>query len=158
MISAIIVHLSTYMVSNRTWCKSIISIILTRNCINKFSFIFLRLLYCVRHKMGQETQTNQPRVELHSYLVRQNVEFSLLLVNETGRNFSVMSIFLAQAESFLACNIGTAKFHNRKKVSFISLHLLTNNYFLLHSWEGWSWSQQLLGHRHMKLLLFSVLS
>ena len=59
-----------------------------------------------------KSQGNKLCVQFHTYLVRQNVEFSLLLVKETGRNLSVMFIFLAQADSFLACKSGTPKLHS----------------------------------------------
>lgn len=49
----------------------------------------------VRAKLGSQC----PDVG-NSYFVRKKVEFSLLLVKVTGRSFSVMFIFCAQAVSF----------------------------------------------------------
>lgn len=53
-------------------------------------------------RKGKKSRENKFSMSFPSYLVRQNVEFSLLLVKVTGRNLSVMFILLAQADSFLA--------------------------------------------------------
>lgn len=45
-----------------------------------------------------------------SYLVKYMVEFSLLFVKVTGRNFRVIFIFLAQVVSFLAFETQSKKY------------------------------------------------